>query len=99
MMRAGVATYRSRLLRANSPNGVIAAPVLIAQGGADQLVLPAMQQKFVVERCAAGQAIDFRVYPGKDQMPLVAADSPLTTELVAWTEARLAGETAKNTCQ
>jgi uncharacterized membrane protein HdeD (DUF308 family)/alpha-beta hydrolase superfamily lysophospholipase len=86
------------LLRANSPTGTIAAPVLIAQGAADRLVLPAMQARFVASRCAAGQALEYRVYPGLDHMPLVAPASPLTAELVAWTRARLAGEAAKNSC-
>jgi alpha-beta hydrolase superfamily lysophospholipase len=85
-------------LRAMSPAGAIGAPVLIAQGGADQLVLPERQRAFVAARCAAGQAIDYREYPGKAHLPLVAADSPLTAELVAWTAARLAGALAVSTC-
>jgi alpha-beta hydrolase superfamily lysophospholipase/uncharacterized membrane protein HdeD (DUF308 family) len=86
------------LLRANSPTGAIAAPLLIAQGGDDRLVPPAAQAHFVASRCAAGQALEYRVYPGLDHLPLVAPASPLTAELVAWTRARLAGEAAKNSC-
>jgi hypothetical protein len=55
------------LLRANSPHELVKAPLLVAQGGADPLVL------------------DFRPYPGLDHLSLVAADSPLTPALVAWT--------------
>jgi uncharacterized membrane protein HdeD (DUF308 family)/alpha-beta hydrolase superfamily lysophospholipase len=86
------------LLRANSPTGTIAAPLLIAQGAADQLVSPAAQARFVALRCAAGQPLEYRVYPGLDHLPLIAPGSPLTTELVAWTLARLAGEAPKSSC-
>ena len=86
------------LLHANSPTGAITVPLLIAQGGSDQLVLPALQDRFVAGRCAAGQPIDYRVYPGRDHMSLVAADSPLTRELVAWTQARFRGDKARNVC-
>jgi pimeloyl-ACP methyl ester carboxylesterase len=86
------------LLRANTPTRAIAAPVFIAQGDADRLVLPTIQKRFVADRCAAGQALEYRVYAGKDHVPLVASDSPLTPELVAWTEARLAGQLPTNSC-
>lgn len=87
-----------QLLRANSPTTLIATPLLIAQGDADRLVLPTMQERFVAERCAAGQPLDFRMYPGRDHMPLVAPDSPLTGELVVWTRDRLAGAAPTNSC-
>jgi len=84
-----------RLLRADTPTGHIAATLLIAQGTADQLVLPAQQRAFVA---AAGQAIDFREYPGLDHLSLVETTSPLTPDLVKWTNARLAGEAPTPTC-
>ncbi|NLF04190.1 MAG: lipase, partial [Actinomycetales bacterium] len=86
------------LLRVNTPEGDIAAPVLIAQGSADQLVLAEQQRDFVARRCAAGQPIDFREYEGLDHVPLVAEDSPLTPELLTWTRDRLAGTPATPTC-
>jgi uncharacterized membrane protein HdeD (DUF308 family) len=86
------------LLRANTPDAPVRAPLLVAQGGADPLVLPGMQRGWVARRCAAGQRIDFRQYPDLDHLSLVAADSPLTGELVAWTLARLAGRAATDTC-
>ena len=74
------------------------APLLVAQGDADPLVLPAMQRQWVAARCAAGQQLDVRSYPGLDHLSLVAADSPLTPVLVAWAQARLAGDPARSTC-
>jgi hypothetical protein len=84
-------------LAAQSPRGPIAAPVLIAQGDADELVLVSRQRRYVDERCA-GQAVDYREYAGKGHLPLVLGDSPLTGDLVAWTAERLAGLPARNTC-
>jgi alpha-beta hydrolase superfamily lysophospholipase len=72
------------LLRANSPHELVSAPLLVAQGDADPLVLPTMQRRWVAARCAAGQRLDVRSYRGLDHLSLVAADSPLTPALVAW---------------
>lgn len=87
-----------QLLRVNSPTGMIDAPLLIGQGKADSLVLPAQQREFVAAQCAAGQSIDFREYSGLTHLSLVETDSPLTAELVAWTNARLEGEAPTPTC-
>ena len=76
----------------------IDAPLHIAQGEADQLVLVDVQAAFVESRCADGQPIDFRTCPGLDHVPLVEADSPLIPELFDWTRDRLAGNEATPTC-
>jgi len=85
-------------LEANVPRNTIGAPVLIAQGLADTLVLPGAQQEYVDSRCAAGQRLDYRTYPGKDHMGVVSAGSPLLPQLLQWTEDRLRGEPAADTC-
>lgn len=85
-------------LTANVPREPIAAPVLIAQGDRDDLVSPAIQAGHVAARCAAGQAIDYRVYAGRDHLSLVAAGSPLEDELIVWTADRLAGRPAAPGC-
>lgn len=85
-------------LATNVPTGPVPAPLLIAQGGADSLITAADQDGYVAARCAAGQALDYRTYPGRDHMGLVAPDSALVPELLAWTQARLAGEPAADTC-
>lgn len=85
-------------LRENSPTGPWPAPVLIAQGLADPLVKPAMQQNWVNARCADGEPLDYRTYPGLDHNGLVAADSPLTPQLVQWTLDRWSGAAPTPTC-
>jgi uncharacterized membrane protein HdeD (DUF308 family)/pimeloyl-ACP methyl ester carboxylesterase len=86
------------LLKENTPTGQITAPLLIAQGEADQLVLPEVQKEFVKNWCAEGQDIDFRLFPGLDHLPLVAPGSPLNPELVDWARARLAGDPPTPNC-
>lgn len=85
-------------LQQNTPNRKIAVPLLIAQGQADDLVLPDVQTRYVAARCAAGQPIDYRAYAGRDHLSLVAADSPLSVDLVAWTRDRLASRPATTAC-
>jgi pimeloyl-ACP methyl ester carboxylesterase len=87
-----------RLLRANTPTGKIKAPVLVAQGLADVLVPPSVQQAWVAARCADGQAIDYREYTGLTHSSLVHPASPLMDELVQWAQDRLAGKPARGNC-
>ena len=85
-------------LRQNDPREPIAAPVLIAQGAQDDLVLPSLQDAYVARRCASGQRIDYRKYLGRDHLTLVAADSPLVPDLIRWSEDRFRGTAAGNEC-
>lgn len=85
-------------LRQNSPTGPWPAPVMIAQGLSDPLVKPAMQQSWVDARCAAGESLDYRTFPGLSHNTLVAAESPLTPQLVTWTLDRWNGSPATPTC-
>ncbi|MBM7505405.1 lipase family protein [Agromyces aurantiacus] len=82
----------------NTPPATISAPLLLGQGGDDQLVVPPAQDAFVDAYCAAGQQVDYRVYAGRDHVPLVEPDSPLVPDLVEWTTARLAGEPVDPGC-
>jgi pimeloyl-ACP methyl ester carboxylesterase len=87
-------------LRQNTPLGKIAAPVLIAQGAKDQLVLETLQTAYVARRCAAhgNGPLDYRTYAGRDHVSIVAADSPLVPDLLNWTEGRFEGRPAPSTC-
>jgi uncharacterized membrane protein HdeD (DUF308 family) len=85
-------------LAENVPLRPIEAPLLVAQGAADQLVLPTAQASFVQARCAAGDPVDYRVYASEGHLSVVAPDSPLIPELMAWTRDRLDGRAASPTC-
>lgn len=87
-----------RRLEENVPSGAIDAPLLLAQGEDDSLVLPVVQQEYVDARCAAGHEVDYRTYPGRDHVPLVQADSPLIPELVDWTRGRFGGAAPTPNC-
>jgi hypothetical protein len=82
----------------NVPMGRMAAPVLIAQGLTDALVLASVQARFVQERCEAGQVLEYRTYQGRDHLGLIASDSPLADDLVQWTRERLAGTPPPERC-
>jgi alpha-beta hydrolase superfamily lysophospholipase len=88
-----------RRLSQNTPNAPISAPVLVAQGTIDDLVLASLQSQFVAARCAAGQSIDYRTYAGLDHLSLVARGSPLEDDLIAWSRDRLAGKPASDGCR
>jgi alpha-beta hydrolase superfamily lysophospholipase len=80
-------------LLANTPNGRIEAPLLIAQGLADALVLPSAQETYVRRLCGQGQQVDYRTYRGYDHVSVVLASaSPLIPDLIAWTQDRIAGK-------
>ena len=86
-------------LRENTPTLPIPMPVLVAQGTADDVVTPTAQDEYVRGRCEGGGRVDYRTYPGRDHVGLIAADSPLIPELVRWTQDRLDGRPAGSTCQ
>ena len=85
-------------LQQNSPTGPIEAPLLIAQGASDSLIAPDVQRAYVDGLCASGQQVDYRVYPGRNHVPLVEPDSTLIPDLIEWTIARFAGDPAVSTC-
>lgn len=85
-------------LQENTPTLPIPAPVLLAQGLADPLVVPRVQRAYVQRLCDSGQALEYITVPGKDHVGLVEAASPLVPQLIKWTEDRLAGIPAANAC-
>lgn len=87
-----------KLLKQQTPTGPFPAPVLVAQGLADPLVMPKMQQQWVDDRCDAGVSIDYRTFVGRDHVSLVAADSPLSPQIVQWTLDRWNGKPAPTKC-
>jgi Secretory lipase len=85
-------------LAQNTPARPVPQPLLIAQGLADDLVLPQLQAALVQRLCGAGQALEYRTYAGRDHLSLLAPDAPFVADLVAWTEDRLSGRPAPGGC-
>lgn len=85
-------------LRANVPVGPFGMPLFVAQGETDDLVLPSIQDGYVAALCQSGATIDYRRYEDRDHLSLVAPDSPLGPDLVAWTRDRFAGHATPAGC-
>jgi hypothetical protein len=86
-------------LRENEPRGAIAAPLLIVQGMADEMVSPEITGRFVQERCLAGQNLDYWMFVGLEHGTMDSSGSKVGTELVRWTQDRLEGRAQKAGCQ
>jgi hypothetical protein len=85
-------------LAENTAAHPIAAPLLIAQGLADNVVLPPATDAYVDERCAAGQRLEYWSLAGLDHAAIVQPGSPLDERLVAWTWTRFADEAQTGGC-
>jgi pimeloyl-ACP methyl ester carboxylesterase len=86
------------LLDQNTPHGPFSMPVLLAQGETDDLVLPRIQQRYVEGLCRTMQPVTYKTYAGRDHIGLVAENSPLGLDAVAWTRDRFAGTPAITAC-
>jgi len=86
-------------LTQNTADHPIGVPVVIAQGLADVVVLPAATDEYVNQRCAAGQQIEYWKVTGRDHGGIVQPGSPLEAPLVAWTSARFANQPQARGCQ
>lgn len=85
-------------LTLNVPGSGTTTPAFVAQGLADNLVLPAEQLEFVRSTCVRGQPLDYRTYPDRGHAGLIANDSPLVPDLLEWTAACFAGEPSVLSC-
>ncbi|MGN6390851.1 MAG: lipase family protein [Gemmatimonadales bacterium] len=86
-------------LAQNTPTGPIKAPVFIAQGLTDPVVLPSVQARYVRRRCAAAhQALRYVTYEDRNLLSLLAPRSRLVPDLLRWTRARLAGQHQPHRC-
>lgn len=88
----------SARLTQNTAAGAIGAPVLIAQGLADQVVLPAATNTYVAQRCATGQRLEYWTLEGLDHGTIVQPGTRLDEPLIAWTSARFANESQASGC-
>lgn len=81
----------------NTPRKDIEVPLLIGQGLTDPLVLPEAQAGYAAARCDDGQELEYREYEGADHVG-VTTDETAVADLLAFTEARFAGEAWSSGC-
>src|SRR5436190_653437 len=97
-----LATSSNKALQArleqNTADGLIKAPVVIAQGRSDIVVPPSATDAYVEERCSAGQRIEYWRFAGRDHFTIVQPGTPLEELLIRWTTARFANEPPANGC-
>jgi pimeloyl-ACP methyl ester carboxylesterase len=97
-----LATSSNKALQArleqNTPEVLIKAPVVIAQGLSDDVVPRAATDAYVDERCAAGQRIEYWTFAGRDHITILQSGTPLDDLLIKWTVARFANEPPANGC-
>src|ERR1700730_6392899 len=85
-------------LEQNTPDGLIKAPVVIAQGISDPAVASSATDAYVDERCSAGQRLEYWTFAGRDHFTIVQPGSLLDELLIAWTTARSANEPQATGC-
>ncbi len=97
-----LATSSNKALQArieqNTADGLIKAPVVIAQGLSDNVVPPAATDAYVEERCSAGQRLEYWTFAGRDHFTIAQPGAPLEELLIKWTAARFANEPQASGC-
>jgi pimeloyl-ACP methyl ester carboxylesterase len=97
-----LATSSNKALQArleqNTADGLIKAPVVIAQGLSDAVVPPSATEAYVEERCSAGQRLEYWTFAGRDHFTIVQPGTPLEELLIRWTTARFANEPQASGC-
>ncbi|MGH8094388.1 MAG: lipase family protein [Chthoniobacterales bacterium] len=97
-----LATSSNKALQArleqNTPDGLIKAHVVIAQGLSDTVVPPSATEAYVKERCSAGQRLEYWTFAGLDHLTIVEPGAPLENLLIRWTMARFANEPQASGC-
>src|SRR5437016_13462994 len=97
-----LATSSNKALQArleqNTADGLITAPVVIAQGLSDIVVPPSATDAYVEERCSANQRLEYWTFAGRDHFAIVQPDTPLEELLIKWTTARFADEPQPSGC-
>jgi acetyl esterase/lipase len=85
------------LLARNTPGDTATpAPILIAQGTDDMVVVPAATRALVQRLCHAGDTVELRSYRGVGHFDIPQVAS---ADMIGWTGDRLAGRRPRSTCQ
>jgi pimeloyl-ACP methyl ester carboxylesterase len=97
-----LATSSNKALQArleqNTADGLIQAPVVIAQGLSDTVVPSSATDAYVEERCSAGQGLEYWTFAGCDHFTIVQPGALLEELLIRWTMARFANEPEARGC-
>jgi pimeloyl-ACP methyl ester carboxylesterase len=97
-----LATSSNKALQArleqNTADGLIKAPVVIAQGLSDTAVPSKATDAYVEERCSAGQRLEYWTFAGRDHFTIFQPGAPLEELLITWTTARFANEPQASGC-
>src|SRR5438034_9465812 len=84
-----LATSSNKALQArleqNTANGLIKAPVVIAQGLSDIVVPSSATDAYVEERCSAGQRLEYWTFAGRHHGTYVQPGTTLDVLLMSWT--------------
>ena len=73
----------------------IDAPVFIAQGSEDNVVVPSTTEQVVKDMCANGTNVTLKVYTGTDHNLIGYTPAP---DVVPWMAKALDGTTPPSTC-
>jgi len=97
-----LATSSNKALQArleqNTADGLIKAPVIIAQGLSDTVVPSQATDAYVEERCSAGQRLEYWTFARHDHFTILQPGAPLEELLIMWTTARFANEPQAGGC-
>jgi pimeloyl-ACP methyl ester carboxylesterase len=97
-----LATSSNKALQArleqNTPDSLIKAPLVIAQGLSDNVVPASATDAYVEERCSAGQRLEYWTFADRDHFTIVQPNAPLENLLIRWTASRFANEQQTSGC-
>lgn len=73
----------------NAATGPWGVPILVAWGGADEVIPPRLQEEFVAQACADGERVRWSAYAGVEHLPILQPPSRFLPFLLSWTDAVL----------
>jgi acetyl esterase/lipase len=96
LIKSDAVTARSTLIDENTPGAQPKQPPLfVGHGDADDVIPIAGSEAYVKALCAAGNSVDFIIYPGATHFSVVPDATP---DVVAFFDTVRSGKTALSTC-
>lgn len=81
-------------LAQNLARGPWEAPLFLGHGTDDEVIPVAHSRDYLSLMCAAASSVEAHFYEGRTHMSVLAEDSALPADLIAWTSARFAGRSS-----